>query len=164
MRDTDLFQQALGLQAPWRVAECSFEQRRLELRIDFDKGARFACPECAADGCPVHDTETKTWRHLDFFEHEAYLTARVPRVRCAEHGVHQVAVPWARPQSGFTLLFEALVMALAKQMPVHAIAALVGEHCPASRNCDMLARSGCGVRWVAAPARCVKPAIAVGCR
>ncbi|MCA1681337.1 MAG: ISL3 family transposase, partial [Actinobacteria bacterium] len=36
--------------------------------------------------------------------------------------------PWARAQSGFTLLFEALVMALAKQMPIAAIAALVGEH------------------------------------
>lgn len=128
MRDVDLFQQALGLDAPWRVTDCTFEQRRLELRIDFAEGARFACPECAKDGCPVHDSETKTWRHLDFFEHEAYLTARVPRVRCPEHGVHLVAVPWARAQSGFTLLFEALVMALAKQMPVAAIAGLVGEH------------------------------------
>jgi transposase len=128
MRDIDLFQQALGLQAPWRVTDCTFAQRRLELRIDFAKGARFACPQCAKDGCAVHDSETKTWRHLDFFQHEAYLTARVPRVRCPEHGVHMVALPWARAQSGFTLLFEALVMALAKQMPVAAIAGLVGEH------------------------------------
>jgi len=128
MRDIDLFQQALGLVAPWRVTECSFEQRRLELRIDFDKGARFACPGCGAEGCKVKDTETKTWRHLDFFQHEAYLTARVPRVICPEHGARQVALPWARPQSGFTLLFEALVMALAKQMPIAALAHLVGEH------------------------------------
>ena len=70
----------------------------------------------------------RRWRHLDFFEHQAYLTARVPRVRCPEHGVRQVAVPWARPGSGFTLLFEALVMALAKEMPVAALAGLVGEH------------------------------------
>jgi transposase len=103
MRDVDLFQQALGLNAPWRVTDCTFQQRRLELRIDFARGARFACPECTKDGCPVHDTDTKTWRHLDFFQHEAYLTARVPRVRCPEHGVRLVAVPWARTQSGFTL-------------------------------------------------------------
>jgi transposase len=128
MRDVDLFEQALGLSAPWPVTDCTFEQRRLALRIDFEKGARFACSQCARDGCAVHDSETKTWRHLDFFQHEAYLTARVPRVRCPEHGVHVVAVPWARTQSGFTLLFEALVMALAKQMPVAAIGGLVGEH------------------------------------
>jgi hypothetical protein len=130
MRDIDLFQQALGLVAPWRVVDCFFDggQRRLELRIDFLRGATFACPECAAEGCKVHDTEQKTWRHLDFFQHEAYLTARVPRVRCAEHGVHQVTVAWARPGSGFTLLFEALVMALARQMAIAALARLVGEH------------------------------------
>jgi transposase len=76
----------------------------------------------------VHDTEPHTWRHLNFFQHGAYLHARVPRVRCPEHGVKQVEVPWARGRCDFTLLFEALVMALVKEMPVKAIARLVGEH------------------------------------
>jgi len=75
----------------------------------------------------VKDTEEKTWRHLDFFQHQAYLTARVPRVECSEHKVRLVAVPWARPRSGFTLLFEALVMAMVREMPVAALAGLVGE-------------------------------------
>ena len=35
---------------------------------------------------------------------------------------------WAREGSGFTLLFEAFVMTLAKEMPVNAIARLVGEY------------------------------------
>lgn len=130
MRDVELFQAALGLGDPWRVVHSSFDadQRRLELRIDFERGARFACPECDAAGCEVHDTDEKRWRHLDFFEHQAYLVARVPRVRCAEHGVRRVAVPWARPGSGFTLLFEALTMALVAEMPVKAVGDLIGEH------------------------------------
>ena len=130
MDDFGLFRQALGLEEPWEVVEVKFDaaRRRLDLRIDFRKGARFACPECGAAGCKVHDTETHTWRHLNFFQHEAYLTARVPRVICAEHGTLQVRVPWAREGSDFTLLFEALVMALVKEMPVKAIGRLVGEH------------------------------------
>jgi transposase len=130
MRDIELFRAALGLQAPWQVVGSAFDvgERRLELRIDFERGARFPCPECDAPGCPVHDTEQKTWRHLDFFQHQAFLQARVPRVRCPEHGVRLMAVPWARPSSGFTLLFEALIMVLAAEMPVRAIAGLVGEH------------------------------------
>ena len=38
-----------------------------------------------------------------------------------------VAVPWARPRSGFTLLFEALVMAMVGEMPVASVAGLIGE-------------------------------------
>jgi transposase len=129
MHDLDLFQRALGLAEPWGVVDVKFDvgARRLDLRIDFPKGSRFACPECGAGGCKVHDTESLTWRHLNFFEHEAYLTARVPRVICGEHGVRQVKVPWARERSDFTLLFEALVMALCKEMPVKPVAVLVGE-------------------------------------
>ncbi|MEO8969930.1 MAG: ISL3 family transposase [Solirubrobacteraceae bacterium] len=130
MHDSDLFQQALGLQQPWSVVGVNFDagERRLELVLDFERGARFECPECDRAGCKVHDTEQKTWRHLDFFQHQAFLTARVPRVSCPEHGVHQVKLAWARPGTGFTLLFEALTMALCAQMPVRAVADLIGEH------------------------------------
>jgi transposase len=129
MRDLELFALALGLQEPWRVVEASFdgERRRLDLRLDFERGARFACPECERPGCEVHDTNEKSWRHLDFFQHQAYLSARVPRVACPEHGVRQAVVPWARAGSGFTLLFEALLMALVAEMPVRAVAGLIAE-------------------------------------
>jgi transposase len=129
MHDVDLFQRALGLEEPWQVVGVEFDaaKRRLDLRIDFPKGSRFSCPECGREGCEVHDTEQKTWRHLDFFQHQAYLTARVPRVCCPKHDVKQVELRWARPRSGFTLLFEALVMALVKEMPVAAVSALIGE-------------------------------------
>jgi len=130
MDNLDLFRQALGLEEPWDVIDVQFdaERRRLDLRIDFRKGSRFPCPECGAAGCKVHDTEWHTWRHMNFFQHEAYLHARVPRVTCPEHKVKQVQVPWARERSDFTLLFEALVMALVAEMLVKAVAELVGEH------------------------------------
>ena len=49
-------------------------------------------------------------------------------MECARCGIHRVAVPWARPDSGFTLLFEAMVVMLAKSMPVLAVARFVHEH------------------------------------
>ncbi|AEK58461.1 ISAtc1-like protein [Acidithiobacillus caldus SM-1] len=81
----------------------------------------------SGEECPVHDTRDHTWRHMDFFQHEAYLHARVPRVKCQEHGVHQISVPWAREGSRFTLLFEALIMTLVREMPVLTAARMVGE-------------------------------------
>lgn len=130
MDKLEVFAAGLGMVEPWRVVEATFdpEQGRLDLRIDFPRGARFACPEGDEPACPVHDTEAKTWRHLDFFQHQAYLHARVPRVRCPTHGVRQVQLPWARPGSGFTLLFEALLLEFAPHMPVAAIARMVDEH------------------------------------
>ena len=124
-----LFSMALGLSSPWEVKDLVFtaESRRLDIRLDFPRGSSFPCPECG-EPSKVHDTEEKSWRHLDFFQHSAYLTARVPRCKCDEHGVKQVQVPWARAGSGFTLLFEALLMALMREMPVKAVARIVGEH------------------------------------
>jgi len=122
---------ALGITPPWEVEGVSFskENKRLDLKIGFRRGATFACPVCGT-AAPVHDTSEKSWRHLNFFQFETYLTARVPRVKCPnpDHGVKLVPVPWARAGSGFTLLFEALVMALVREMPVKTAAALLGEH------------------------------------
>src|SRR5258708_4597466 len=130
MRDTTLLQQALGLAPPWTVVRSAFdaEAHRLDVQIDFAPGSRFACPTCGATDCPAYDTERKTWRHLNFFQHQAYLSARVPRIRCDTCGIKQANVPWARPDSGFTLLFEAMVMTMASAMPVRAVARIVGEH------------------------------------
>ena len=122
MRDNDLFQLALGITSPWLVASSAFDatKKRLDIGVDFKAGSRVACP--------VHDTTEKTWRHLDFFQHQAFLTARVPRITCGKCGVEQVGVPWARKGSGFSLLFGALAMTLVTHMPVAAAARLVGEH------------------------------------
>ena len=130
MRDVDLFQLALSLVPPWMVKACNFDaaKKRLDIEIDFKTGGRFPCPDCATPDCPTHDTVMKEWRHLDFFQHQAFLHARTPRITCPKCGVRLVDVPWARAGSGFTLLFEALAMMLVTHMPVAAVARLVGEH------------------------------------
>ena len=129
MNDVQLFQMALGLTPPWQVRDCRFDpaQSQLDIDLDFPKGSLFACPECGAPA-KAYDTEDKQWRHLNFFQHTCYLHARLPRIKCDKCGVRQVQVPWARPGSGFTLLFEAYVLAMARNMPVLAMARLVGEH------------------------------------
>ena len=131
MRDIELFQLALGLSSPWQVSSTEFnlEQKRLDIKIDFPRGSTFSCPECDQAELKAYDTVEKSWRHLNFFQHEAYLTARVPRVDCPQCGVRQInQIPWARHDSGFTLLFEAMIMTLVKSMPVKTVASFVDEH------------------------------------
>ncbi len=129
MNENELFQAALGLMPPWLVDRCIFEQSagRLDIHLDFPRGSFFPCPACGIP-CKSYDTEEMTWRHLNFFQHQTFLHARTPRVQCSGCGIHRVAVPWARAGSGFTLLFEALVMVLVKSTPVLAVARFVGEH------------------------------------
>ena len=81
MRDTELFGMALGIEPPWVVTTSAFDAaaRRLDIHLDFAKGSRFACSECGVAGCPAYDSENKTWRHLNFFQHEvSWPRARMP--------------------------------------------------------------------------------------
>jgi len=122
---------ALGLTAPWRVIDDTFSlpEKRLDITIDFEPGSTFLCPICGAEGARAYDTQERTWRHLNFFQHETYLHARVPRVECPKGcGIKTVRVPWARPHSGFSSLFEALIMIMAREMPVAVIASIIGEY------------------------------------
>ncbi|WP_419164698.1 transposase family protein [Candidatus Palauibacter sp.] len=75
MAERGLFERALGLEWPWRVERTEFDaaERRLDLHLDFEAGGTFACPSCGRGGCKAHDASPKRWRHLDFFQHRAYL-------------------------------------------------------------------------------------------
>jgi transposase len=49
---------------------------------------------------PVHlhdHAPEREWRHLDAMGFETILRARMPQLKCEEHGVDNAAVPWALP-------------------------------------------------------------------
>lgn len=122
-----LFTSALGLQLPWVVQDVKLDTGKR--RIDFEIGcqdAGLSCPACDASAQPVHDRLRRSWRHLDFFQFEAWLHCGVPRVACSGCGkTTQIPVPWARPGSGFTAAFEALALTLCRDLPVRQAAALL---------------------------------------
>lgn len=74
---------------------------------------------CGQAEMPVHDSQEQRWRHPDFFRHLAHITARVPRTRYPQCGVHRIEVFWARPRSGFTLPFEASALMLSRRQVLH---------------------------------------------
>ena len=126
MNSEALFSMALGLQPPWQVVKIAFVpdasgREELHLTLGFSPGSRF--PDANGTPCPVHDTVARTWQHLSFFEHACFLHCGVPRIQTPEGKVRTVPVPWARAGSGFTLLFEALALALIeREMPVNRVA------------------------------------------
>jgi transposase len=111
MRDRSVWRDLLGLAPPWRVREVELALGEGEVRIwvEVERGAKLACPACGLS-CPGYDARERRWRHLDTMQYRTIVIGQVPRVECPEHGVVQVAVPWAEPSSRFTALFEALVI------------------------------------------------------
>ncbi len=128
MQSEQLFEAALGVNSPWYVREARFDgaARTLTIAVDIRSGSRFAYPDAPGEH-PVHDTQTKRYRHLNFFQHECFLEVPVPRVKLTDGSVRLIEPPWAGKHSGFTLLFEALVLCLCRQMPFAAVARVVGE-------------------------------------
>ena len=131
----ELFAAALPIDENWHIKDVEFEESgegekpELHIYLGFKRGTHFRCPEegCATEAT-AYDTDERTWRHLDFFQYKTYLHAPLPRIKCDEHKVKAVHVPWARPGSGFTLLFEAFVLELCRHLPVDRIADMVCEH------------------------------------
>jgi transposase len=126
----ELFKKALGVDEPWLVKNIEFDgkSKRLDIELDFKRGSTFVDEPDNDDrkAYKAYDTVKKTWRHLNFFEHECYLHARVPRVKKDDGHIRLIMPPWSGVLSGFTLLFEALIMQLCKSMPVHEVSRFIG--------------------------------------
>ena len=127
----DLFAKALLVEKPWFVHEIKFDQNagKLEIWINFDRGSTFYYQdkESGIEGhFKAYDTTEKTWRHLNFFQYQCYLHAWIPRVDLGNGKFRQVQAPWEGHAPGFTLLFEAFILELAKVMPIHNVCQLFG--------------------------------------
>jgi transposase len=122
-----LFEVALGITPPWSVTGVQFDapSKVLSVGIDFTAGSHFGVAGMPGEH-PVHDTVIKRYRHLNFFQHECVLEVRTPRVKLPDGAVRLVTPPFAGKLGGFTLLFEALVLMLARQMPFAAVARISG--------------------------------------
>jgi transposase len=128
MRDTELYRVILGLESPWTVArvEMDVKQQRVDVYAEHGARKKWPCPQCEVP-CGLHDhDEERTWRHLDTCQFKTLLHARIPRVKCGEHGVRQVRVPWAEPGGRFTALFERWAIDVLHETSVDGGASLLG--------------------------------------
>jgi transposase len=108
VQDKELYQHLLGLCSPWTVANVALdiEAQEIVVSVEHPRGTKFCCPDCQLE-LPCHDhAEERRWRHLDSCQFKTILSAQTPRVKCPEHGVRNIAVPWAQKNSRFTTLFE----------------------------------------------------------
>jgi len=110
--DVDLYQQVLGLSDPWKVMDVrlDMESTAIHVHVQHGEGYRWKCPKCEQQLSCYDHADERTWRHLNTCQFQTLVHARIPRVKCPEHGVVQVAVPWAEPHGRYTILMERFVI------------------------------------------------------
>lgn len=132
MTEQELMQMALQLGDGWEVYDCTFDldSKSLHIYARTTKGSLFPCPECDHPSGVYDHGKERIWRHMNFFQYEAFIHARLPRVSCpnCKGSAKTIRPNWCRERSGFSIYFEAFIMLLMKAMPVKTVANLVGEH------------------------------------
>ena len=122
MRDKELYARILGVEVPWHVREVDLQLQAGEVSVylEIDHGETLRCPVCGKESAG-YDSRERRWRHLDTCQYRTIVVAQVPRIRCPEHGVRQICVPWSEAGSRFTALFEALVIDWLQEASMSAV-------------------------------------------
>jgi transposase len=118
----ELLEHVLALPEPWVIVGAELDKARMKVEVRVvHEGSRAPCPECSADS-PRHDSQERKWRHLDLCDHQTWIVCEVPRVKCQEHGVRKMNVPWADGWSRFTARFECVIIDWLLEASMSAVA------------------------------------------
>jgi hypothetical protein len=58
----------------WYIQIFSDDNKQLNIHIDFKKGTKFTDSSADTKAYTAYDTKAKTYRHMNFFEHECSNT------------------------------------------------------------------------------------------
>ncbi|WP_103066128.1 hypothetical protein [Petrotoga olearia] len=72
------FEQILNITEPWYIEKIEQQENTINIYVDFKKGAKF---EYNGKYYSAYDTVQRKWRHLNLFQCETYIHARVARIK-----------------------------------------------------------------------------------
>lgn len=131
---TIFIEQLLGLTSPYKITkiEQSESDSTDSIHVYIEVSRSYHPENSLGEKGIRHDVEKRSWRHLDLFQYPCYIHCEVPKFKYGKGAgsyVETLVVPWSRPNSGFTLLFEHLVVGLVKLHGcVTRVAKQVGEY------------------------------------
>ncbi|MBP7951477.1 MAG: ISL3 family transposase [Verrucomicrobiales bacterium] len=74
-------EQMLGLVEPWQVTSLEIDPAARTARLRVECAATTWAGPATGEALHIHGWQERTWRHLDFWQYETLLVAKVPRVR-----------------------------------------------------------------------------------
>lgn len=128
MKDTELYSRLLGIKRPWHVKEVRYGEapERIDVYVDHEPGILLPCPECDEFSSVYDHMEERQWQHLNTCHVPTFIHARLPRIKCKEHGVRCIISEWAKPGSEMTMAFEKYVIDLEKECNIVGVSRLTG--------------------------------------
>jgi transposase len=129
MKDTVLYEQLLGLKAPWSVrsVELSMKDKRVVVEVVVKRGQVWADLADASKRAHIHDWREREWRHLDTCGFETVIRSRIPQLKHSDGSVLEVAVPWAERYARVTKALEGFVVQLLQACPnIKSVGELTG--------------------------------------
>lgn len=116
-----------GIVSPWRIMKITTDTAANEIFLHVCCGdeSGLACPMCDRV-CTVYDRRVRKWRHLDTGTYRTYVLTELPRVKCPDHGVRTIRVPWADRSARMTYEFEGMVIDWLREASISAVSRLLG--------------------------------------
>jgi transposase len=107
----DLFANTLMIDLPWYIDRMEFspEKGKLDIWIDFVRGSLFNFEDAEMNirwHFKAYDTIDKELRHLNFFQYECHLRARLFRLYFGDGRYRFATAPWEGLANGFILLLK----------------------------------------------------------
>lgn len=119
-RPTKILRMAIGIKG---IFITGIELAEGNLVLDVRPTKRKArCCECGRSRQETGVVRERQWRLLDLWGVKTTLRYAIRQVKCPECGIRVEQVPWARPGSRFTLLFENQVAYLAQRCDLTTVA------------------------------------------
>ena len=111
MDSKQFYSQILGISTPWNVTGVNLDiaGNKVEVFVTYSGGAG-TC-KCGTIRHMHAKSPERKWRHLDTCQLLTIIVCSLPRVKCPScNKTETIQGSWSTPNSGFTLLFENLVI------------------------------------------------------
>jgi transposase len=108
IRIVDFFNLILDFGDEWVVdsVETDHKGKEVILELKYETGGYYEDPETMVPVKLYDHSKMRKWRHIDILEYKCYVKGRVPRIKCADGKVKQVALNWADNFGRHTYHFE----------------------------------------------------------
>jgi len=109
----DFFNLLLDFGDEWVITKVETDHRKMHVYLYLEYISDYYEDPDTMKAARLYDhVEQREWRHLDILQYKSYVRCRIPRVKCKDGTVKQIALGWANKHDRHTFHFEIRVINL----------------------------------------------------